>query len=488
MFEVAAKAEEQRGHTSVAVFLDTLTAQEIPADTLAERGVRGDSVRLLTAHRSKGLEWRFVVVAHIQEEGWPDLRRRSTLLQADRIGPDGLLPPVTARTLIAEERRLFYVACTRPRQRLLVTAVASPDEDGEQPSRFLDELGVDRTHSQGRPARPMSLAGLVAELRRTVADPATSPALRDVAAARLARLAAAEDRGRALVPQADPAQWWGTRARSRALVPIRPAEEPVRLSASALEALLTCPAKWFLEREAGGATATSASQGFGMVVHALADRVVKGDLAGSVPDLMAHVDKVWGQIPFRTPWSASRERAEIEQALTRFVQWHGRPGARTVLATEQELRAEVTLPDGQQVVLSGYADRLELDEAGRVVVIDLKTTKYPPTDKDLPANPQLGLYQHAVRHGAVDELLGGPGEPGGAELVQLRKSVRGSVKVQTQPPQEPGEDGSIPVERQLMEAVASVRSESFEARAGDHCTRCAFQSICPVKGAGTVLS
>ena len=86
LFEVAARAEEQRGHTSVREFLATLRAQEIPADTLADRGVRGDAVRLLTAHRSKGLEWRLVVVAHVQEGAWPDLRRRDSLLQADRIG------------------------------------------------------------------------------------------------------------------------------------------------------------------------------------------------------------------------------------------------------------------------------------------------------------------------------------------------------------------------------------------------------------------
>ena len=87
LFEAAARAEEQRGHTSVASFLETLVAQQIPADTLADRGVRGDAVRLLTAHRSKGLEWRLVVVAHVQEGAWPDLRRRATLLQADRSAP-----------------------------------------------------------------------------------------------------------------------------------------------------------------------------------------------------------------------------------------------------------------------------------------------------------------------------------------------------------------------------------------------------------------
>jgi RecB family exonuclease len=159
-----------------------------------------------------------------------------------------------------------------------------------------------------------------------------------------------------------------------------------------------------------------------------------------------------------------------------------------VLATEQELSAEVTLPDGQRVKLHGFADRLEIDDDGRVVVVDLKTSKYPPADKDLPANPQLGLYQLAVEHGAVDHLPGHTGVPGGAELIQLRKSTRGSVKVQTQPPQEPDTEGVRAVERQLMEAVAAVRTETFEARAGDHCRRCGFQTLCPVKGAGTVLS
>jgi len=119
---------------------------------------------------------------------------------------------------------------------------------------------------------------------------------------------------------------------------------------------------------------------------------------------------------------------------------------------------------------------------------DLPTGNYPPTDQDLPATPQLGLYPLAVEHGAVDHLPGHTGAPGGAELVQLRKSARGSVKVQTQPPQEPDAEGVRAVERQLMGAVAAVRTETFEARAGDHCRRCAFQTLCPVKGAGTVLS
>ncbi len=496
LFETAARAEEQRGHTSVEAFLATLVAQEIPADTLADRGIRGEAVRLLTAHRSKGLEWRLVVVAHVQEGLWPDLRRRATLLQADRIGAERYAVPVfqpetSSRELLAEERRLFYVACTRARERLVVTAVRSPDDEGEQPSRFLDELRLDVRHLPGRPARPLSLAGMVSELRRTAADPASPPSLRSAAVDRLARLATeVRPDGRALVPAADPATWWGTRDLSHADRPVRPAGEPIELSASSLAGLVECPAKWFLEREAGGAAKSSQAQGFGNLVHAIADRVAKGELGSgtaAVDDLMELVDDVWDQLGFRTPWSRGREHDEVRKALTRFVTWHSRPDARTVLVTEQDIRAEVTLPDGERVALRGYADRLEIDDQGRVVVVDLKTGKYPPAG--IEENPQLGLYQHAVNHGAVDGLLDEPAASGGAELWQLRKETRGQLKVQQQSPQTPDDEGVLPVERQLMAAARALRLEEFPARPErSRCERCQFAAFCPAQVPGSVLS
>ena len=496
LFETAARTEEQRGHTSVEAFLATLVAQEIPGDTLAEQGIRGESVRLLTAHRSKGLEWRLVVVAHVQESAWPDLRRRTSLLRADRIGAQQyavpvLQPDTTTRELLAEERRLFYVACTRARERLVVTAVASPDDEGEQPSRFLSELGLEPRHLQGRPPRPLSLAGLVSELRRAAADPETSPTIRAAAVRRLARMVT-ETRpdGRPLVPAADPAHWWGTRDLSRSEQPVRPEEAPIGLSASALAGLLECPAKWFLEREAGGSSLSSQAQGFGNIVHAIADRIHREDLGRgpeAVDELMGLVDEVWDQLSFRTPWSADREREQVRLALTRFVAWHHRPGARTVLGTEKELRAVVGLPDGQQVALRGFADRLEVDDEGRVVVVDLKTGKTPPTGPEVLVDPQLGFYQHVVTHGAADELVGGPATAGGAELWQLRHGT-GVPKVQVQPPQEPDEDGLLMIERQLSAASRAVRDEVFEARPGKACERCDFASFCPAQSAGSVLS
>ena len=315
LFDAAARSEEQSGHVGLREFLDTLSAQEIPADTLAERGVRGDAVRLLTAHRSKGLEWDLVVVAHVQEGAWPDLRRRNTLLGADRIGRDGLVPPLDRRRRCSP--RSAGCSTSRrpaPARRLVVTAVASPDDDGEQPSRFLRELGAGSpSTSQGRPRRPLSLAGLVADLRRTAADPAQPDDLRRAAAHRLAALAATEVHGRPARPGRRPRSWWGLR--TRAVHDAGPARGRAgALSASALQGWSPVRRSGSSSRRPAAPSSARPRQGFGIIVHALADRVAKGELAPGpdlMTDLMALVDDVWDRMSFRTPWSGDRERVAV---------------------------------------------------------------------------------------------------------------------------------------------------------------------------------
>ncbi len=251
LFATAARAEERTGGRGALNFLEEIEAEDIAADTLTRRAARPDAVRLMTAHRSKGLEWGLVVVAGVQEGLWPDLRRRGSLLEADRIGRDGLAEPLTPGALLSEERRLFYVAATRARDRLVVTAVKAPSDDGDQPSRFLTELGVDPRDVTGRPRRPLSVAALVAELRATTVDPRVSDALREAAARRLARLAAlADEDGRPLVPSAHPYRWWGMYEPTHSKVPLRDRDQPVVLSGSALDQLAnTCALQWFLGRE-----------------------------------------------------------------------------------------------------------------------------------------------------------------------------------------------------------------------------------------------
>ncbi|MFF0485022.1 ATP-dependent helicase [Streptomyces sp. NPDC004435] len=488
LFETAARAEERLGGRGVLNFLEELDAQDIAADTLTRRHTRPDAVRLMTAHRSKGLEWSLVVVAGVQEGLWPDLRRRGSLLEADRIGRDGLAEPLTPGALLAEERRLFYVAATRARDRLVVTAVKAPAEDGDQPSRLLTELGAEPKEVPGRPRRPLAVSALVAELRATTVDPDASPLLRDAAARRLAELAAlADEDGQPMVPAAHPDRWWGLHEPTRSAVPLRDRDRPVALSPSALENLAaTCSLQWFLGREVKAAEPASAAQGFGNVVHVLADEVASGRTPADLDVLMARLDTVWDALAFDAPWKSEQEKGHARVALERFLRWHVMDrGGRTPAASEHGF--DVTLEAGEyQVRIRGSMDRVETDEEGRAYVVDFKTGKSAPTRDEVAHHPQLAVYQLAVREGALDGVLDGRRpEPGGAELVQLRqaapKKEGGDVlpKVQAQQPPEGEWVGDL-----LATAAGRVLDERFTPTTGQHCATCSFRAACSARPEG----
>ncbi|MGA5872013.1 ATP-dependent helicase [Streptomyces cinereoruber] len=488
LFETAARAEERVGGRGVVNFLEELDAQDIAADTLTRRHTRPDAVRLMTAHRSKGLEWGLVVVAGVQEGLWPDLRRRGSLLEADRIGRDGLAEPLTPGALLAEERRLFYVAATRARDRLVVTAVKAAAEDGDQPSRFLTEFGAEPKDVPGRPRRPLAVSALVAELRATTVDPEASPALREAAAHRLARLAAlTDDEGQPLVPAAHPDRWWGLFEPTRSAAPLRDRDRPVALSPSSLDNLVsTCSLQWFLGREVKADTPATAAQGFGNVVHVLADEVASGRTPADLDVLMARLDSVWDALAFDAPWKSAQEKQNARVALERFLNWHVMDrGGRAPAASEHDF--DVTLEAGEyEVRIRGSMDRVETDAQGRAYVVDFKTGKSAPTKDEVARHPQLAVYQLAVREGALDEVFDGRRpEPGGAELVQLRQAA----------PKKEGGDALPKVQAQeslsgewvgelLAGAAGRVLDERFTPTTGQHCTTCSFRASCSARPEG----
>jgi ATP-dependent exoDNAse (exonuclease V) beta subunit len=480
LFDAAARFTAKLPPGAASLFLDSMTGQEIAGDTLAQRAPQGDSVRILTAHRAKGLEWDVVVVAGVQEGIWPDLRMRSSLLGMDELvdmatgaqapgaGTDAAAAALASK-LLNEERRLFYVAVTRARRALVVTASGN-DESQERPSRFLAELAGDEIEIEdaaGAVPRWLSLPALTADLRRAAADQTRPPALRRAAAAQLARLAAAGVRG------AHPRTWYQLTTLSDPGPLTAPADGVLaRLSPSQVESFHRCGLRWLLE-VAAGAGSSDVVRHFGVLIHAAAVLAAGGANEALIEE---RIDEIWHHLDFGSPWYSDKERDRARVMVSKFLAWH-RENPRDLVAVEEPLRAQVGA-----VVITGQVDRLEKDQRGRAVVVDLKTGSTPVPSGDLDRHAQLGVYQLAVLLGAFERF--GLIEPGGAELVQVGKaSLAARVRVQPQGalPDDPEPEWA----RELVETVAaSMAGPLFQAKLNPGCRTCPVRSSCPVHPEG----
>lgn len=103
---------------------------------------QGCSLTLTTAHAAKGLEFDTVILLDALDDIFPN----HAAIEAERKGQ---------RELMEEEARLFYVACTRARQRLLIPQAHFLGDTLVEPSRFISRLLQDPpAPSQGKDLRP----------------------------------------------------------------------------------------------------------------------------------------------------------------------------------------------------------------------------------------------------------------------------------------------------------------------------------------------
>ncbi len=482
LFDLAARYVDRLPGRDVLGLLDDVVAQEIPGDTLAQRTPAGEAVSIMTAHASKGLEWCLVVVSGVQEGVWPDLRLRGSLLGVAELSAQAQDRTPAASVadrrgdLVAEERRLFYVAVTRARERLVVTAVASGDSGEDRPSRFLSELGVPVAPVARSLGRPLTGSGLVAELRRTAAEHPEA-AVREAACQRLAVLAGPDATGTAIVPAAHPDRWWGLGPLSDDGPLVRD-DEQVRVSPSKVESFDTCSLRWLLESAVGVSGTTGPSQVLGSLVHALAELGSGPDALGA-QELTDRLDAVLPELDLGAPWAVRRRREEAVQQLDRFLRWSA-ANPRVLVGTE----LAVLVPLGGSAVLSGRVDRLERDGHGRAVVVDLKTGSTKPRKDELERHPQLGVYQLAAALGAFAQKYGLT-EPGGASLLQLKKGKSADEQAQVAL----GQDEDPQWAHELVQRVViGMSGASFPATVNEHCRTCAVQSCCPAwpEGQGVV--
>ncbi|HEY7811915.1 MAG TPA: ATP-dependent DNA helicase, partial [Nakamurella sp.] len=543
LFDAAGELADRLPYAGIRAFLDEAMDRRIATDPATSRGRGGQGVALLSAHAAKGLEWDVVCLAGVSEGRWPVLRRTQSLLGLDELldADHGIAAgggdAGGAGEALNEERRLFYVAATRARRRLVATSVSDQDT---LPSRFLAELSgsAELPHdwpeqADGSRRRSLQLAHLVADLRRAVTDPAVPKRTATAAARQLARLAAAG------VDGAHPRDWYGLFGPSTSAPPVDPGA-PVTLSPSAVESITRCPLRAVLERR-GARSGSSQQQIEGIVMHALVDGLARGV---SRTDLVAEMERFLAGQTNLPPWLIARTRRALEAMLTAAQTWMAElPADRRPVATEAQLSAWLPRdgawlpgdgdgvgmnlpaapgagPDGTAVTgagpvrpvkVNGRADRVDRAPDGSLIIVDFKTGATVPSRAAVEQHAQLAVYQLALRLGAGRALAadqdadqdadpdgdpdadpgvdrGAPdrgGEaapspaPGGAELVYLRS---GTPTVRHQAPlDEADAQALIQVLRLAAEWLAAPTSMALENRS---CERCPVRSSCPLQPSG----
>jgi len=142
----AAPTQEQikQGPVSLGSYLQQITLLT-DAD---EKDPDADSVKLMTIHAAKGLEFECVFAAGLEEMLFPNALSINT------------------REELEEERRLFYVVITRAKKKLWISYANTRYKFGQivqnEPSRFLDELPealIDKSYAGGGLRNQTSFGG-----------------------------------------------------------------------------------------------------------------------------------------------------------------------------------------------------------------------------------------------------------------------------------------------------------------------------------------
>ena len=446
----------------------------------------------------------------------------------DGVDPDGLETMARGAGMLADERRLLLVACTRARRRLLVTAV--DDGGGESsPSRFIgeiaDALRIDALRRAGNDGasgdgdddidpdspdygfevglpvdpgvdRVLSLPSLVATLRAVVVAGAHSPTPdpRTIAAAELLAELADSD-----VPGAHPRDWFGLATPSTDAPLWTPENGPVVLSPSTVDQLSKCSLRWLLER-AGGRDGDGTPALTGSLVHTLVQAV-----AGEIdPDeVTAALRGIWDRVDTGAAWYSAHELERAESMLANFSEWLRvsrsdltEVGVETiidaVIPPEEPAENDAPAPTDEQgadlsVRLRGRVDRLERDDHGRPVVVDVKTARTALSRNDAVDHAQLAAYQVAIAHGGAREFSGEHVEPGGGRLVYVAAPHRSTGATEREQPAltpELLDEWRSVVRRAARSAIGPV----FSATPNSGCTHCGLSTSCPAQLRGKAVT
>lgn len=243
----------------------------------------------------------------------------------------------------------------------------------------------------------------------------------------------------------------------------------MRLSYSSLDSYRSCPLKYKFKEIDRLKEPKSKEAVFGTLIHSTLKYIHEPALLSpSLEDALNVFSKSWNDAVYDNP---DEERAAFSLGVDMIRRYYEKndPKNFTVVALENRFHIEIADKEGSTHAISGIIDRIDKTSDG-YEIIDYKTGRKMPSQKDVDENLQLSVYAKAflARYPKETERM----ENITVSLYFLKHGVKLSSTRTKEALQK--------VDDLFLETIAEIEAQHFEPRIGPLCDWCGFQKICPM--------
>lgn len=410
---------------------------------------RNNAVNILTIHSSKGLEFPFVFVTNLVTQRFPSRDRKEQIpVPTDIIREE--LP--TGDENLQEERRLFYVAITRAKDKLFLTA-----------SRFYNEGKRERKIS---PFVIETVGEKYVETlikKQTIEPPGQQLSLLEIFNANI------EENNNKEIKNHTPSAI---------------SHMPTYISYSQLQTFQTCPLHYKLRYIMNVPTAPAPALSYGISVHAsLRDffQMIK-DGQKVTADTITHLLKDnWITTGYAGKTHEQQSYQQAEKMLKDYATKSLKEKPNT-LAIELPFNfwlARRSLDEGElnpsansgqtKLKVGGRIDRIDKLPDGRIEIIDYKTGPNVPTEKKVKEDFQLSFYALAATE-VKDQILNKKPE----EIVLTLNYLEAKKSFSTTRTKAELDDAK----EKILALVDEISQSSFRCSGGMLCKNCEYSMLC----------
>jgi len=358
------------------------------------------AVQLLTVHKSKGLEFPVVFIPYLRSQSFPLGYKHSPSLNQLPVSMiqwniEGKLTPKDEH--MQEERRIFYVACTRAKDHLFLIGPTKASsiftkelKDLKTPVMEVSDMS-DHISDETKLEESQGRQKLVTNLNRDIAAHQYENAQEILEQLKSIDLGPSEN-------EKIETEW----------IP----DKMIHLSASKIEAYKQCGLKFRLKYMDNVPEGKSQPvMEFGSIIHKVLEDYHKEGSEHTLENILKLLDTYWNKDVFEY---TTREIEFKEQGKEILENYYHFTASNTPNVVGTENKFSFLIKD-LQVTISGKIDRIDRDENGNLSVIDYKTGG--SKSQKAKSSLQLALYTEAIKENTVENISGNPGS---AKLHWLR--------------------------------------------------------------------